>query len=502
MKNQAYNPYLPSWEYVPDGEPHVFEDRLYVYGSHDKFNGTQFCMNDYVCWSAPLDDLSDWKMEGTIYKKEQDPHVKEDSIMQAPDVVKGYDGRYYLYYALGLMPFVCVAVSEKPAGPFAYYGVVRREDGVAAGLGEKDVFMFDPGLFMDDDGECYLYCGFGPAEEGAMVEACQKFRMEGAYVFRLEEDMLTIKEESGLILPKTGYSKGTEFEGHEFFEASSMRKIGGKYYFIYSSFPQHELCYATSDYPDRGFRFGGVIVSTGDVGYQGRKERLSYTGNTHGSLVCVKGQWYIFYHRQTNKHNYSRQACAEAVTIAKDGSISQVEITSCGLNGGPLAGKGSYPAYIACNLLSKTGALHYGVAGTPEAGGHPYLTQTGEDREENGDQYIADMRDGALAGFKYFEFVGKTKIVVEVSGHGEGVMEAWTNLDAARGMETHGMEVHGMEARGMGAARRKPICKIALRVEGKKRTFEGEEVELQGKWPLYFVYRGSGGIDFHGFRLQ
>ena len=157
---------------------------------------------------------------------------------------------------------------------------------------------------------------------------------------------------------------------------------------------------------------------------------------------------------------------------------------------------------IACNLLSKTGALHYGVAGTPEAGGHPYLTQTGEDREENGDQYIADMRDGALAGFKYFEFVGKTKIVVEVSGHGEGVMEAWTNLDAARGMETHGMEVHGMEARGMGAARRKPICKIALRVEGKKRTFEGEEVELQGKWPLYFVYRGSGGIDFHGFRLQ
>ena len=64
-------------------------------------------------------------------------------------------------------------------------------------------------------------------------------------------------------------------------------------------------------------------------------------------------------------------------------------------------------------------------------------------------------------------------------------------------METHGMEVHSMEA-----ARRKPICKIVLRVEGEKRTFEGEEVELQGKWPLYFVYRGSGGIDFHGFRLQ
>ena len=497
MKNQAYNPYLPSWEYVPDGEPHVFGDRLYVYGSHDKFNGTQFCMNDYVCWSAPLDDLSDWKLEGTIYRKEQDPHAKVDSIMQAPDVVRGYDGRYYLYYALGLMPFVCVAVADEPAGPFAYYGVVHWKNGTVVGLGEKDVFMFDPGLFMDDGGECYLYCGFAPEEDGTFGAVCQKYQMEGAYAFRLEKDMLTIKAEGGLILPKAGHSAGTGFEGHEFYEAGSMRKIGGKYYFIYSSFAQHELCYATSDYPDKGFRFGGVIVSIGDIGYRGRTERLNYTGNTHGGLVCVNGQWHIFYHRQTNRHNYSRQACAEAVAVAEDGTIAQVEITSCGLNGKALAGKGAYPAYIACNLMSKSGALHYGTANTPEAEGHPYFTQTGEDREENGDQYIADMRDGALAGFKYFEFVGKTKIGVEVSGHGEGVMEVWTKLEEARGMETHGMEVHSMEA-----ARRKPICKIVLRVEGEKRTFEGEEVELQGKWPLYFVYRGSGGIDFHGFRLQ
>lgn len=321
---------------------------------------------------------------------------------------------------------------------------------------------------------------------------CQKYQMEGAYVFRLEKDMLTIKEEGRLILPKVGHSEGTGFEGHEFFEASSMRKINGKYYFIYSSILSHELCYAVSDYPDRGFRFGGTIVSNGDVGFQGRTEPLNYTGNTHGSLACVHGQWYVFYHRQTNKHNYSRQACAEPISFAEDGSIAQVEVTSCGLNGGALVGKGSYPAYIACNLMSKSGALHYGTAATPEAEGHPYLTQTGEDREENGDQYIADMQDGALAGFKYFEFTGKTKIGIEVSGHGEGVMEVWTKLEEACGMETHGME----------AALRKPICKIALRVEGEKRTFEGEEVELQGKQSLYFTYRGSGSVDFHGFELR
>ena len=51
-KKQVVNPYLPSWEYVPDGEPHVFGDRVYVYGSHDRFDGDLFCMNDYICYSA------------------------------------------------------------------------------------------------------------------------------------------------------------------------------------------------------------------------------------------------------------------------------------------------------------------------------------------------------------------------------------------------------------------------------------------------------------------
>jgi len=73
MKSQVFNPYLPSWEYVPDGEPHVFGDRVYVYGSHDAFGAPIFCVNNYVCWSAPTNDLSDWRYEGEIYRKTQDP---------------------------------------------------------------------------------------------------------------------------------------------------------------------------------------------------------------------------------------------------------------------------------------------------------------------------------------------------------------------------------------------------------------------------------------------
>ena len=77
MKKPACNPYLPLYEYVPDGEPRVFGDRLYVYGSHDRSGGNFFCMEDYVVWSAPLEDLGDWRYEGVSYRKDQDPHNPE-----------------------------------------------------------------------------------------------------------------------------------------------------------------------------------------------------------------------------------------------------------------------------------------------------------------------------------------------------------------------------------------------------------------------------------------
>ena len=104
MKKQAVNPYLPQYEYIPDGEPYIFGDRVYIYGSHDRFNFPMFCMNDYVCYSAPVDDLSDWRYEGVIYRKNQDPKNKLGlRLLFAPDVAVGCDGRYYLYYAFDFM---------------------------------------------------------------------------------------------------------------------------------------------------------------------------------------------------------------------------------------------------------------------------------------------------------------------------------------------------------------------------------------------------------------
>ena len=116
-KKQAFTPYLPSWEFVTDGEPHVFDGRVYIYGSHDFYNGDVFCMGDYVCWSADIHDLGNWRYEGVIYKRNEDPGNPDgEGCLYAPDVTKGPDGRYYLYYVVSNLQVVSVAVCDEPAG--------------------------------------------------------------------------------------------------------------------------------------------------------------------------------------------------------------------------------------------------------------------------------------------------------------------------------------------------------------------------------------------------
>lgn len=372
---QAYNPFLPLDTYIADGEPHVFGDRVYLFGSHDKEAGDTYCMLDYVFWSAPVGDLGSWSCKGVSYSARQDPLYGDKlKYMYAPDVVQGNDGKFYLYYCMsgdrgkgGYGQPVSVAVCDTPDGRYDYLGFVRNPDGSPM----LKYVTFDPAVINDSGvirlyyGTWYPFCGYGKILDNVFrkvesrifdktPEEIRQYQdgVMGANHVELAEDMLTIKSEPVHIMPPG--VKGSAFEKHPFFEASSIRKIGSTYYFIYSSTLGHELCYAVSQYPDRGFAYGGTIVSNGDVSYQGRraKDRLNATGTNHGSIEFINGGWYVFYHRNTNKSAYSRQACAEPVRIMEDGRIAQVEITSQGLNGRPLEARGSYPAAICCNLTN------------------------------------------------------------------------------------------------------------------------------------------------------
>ena len=462
MKKQAFNPYLPSWEYIPDGEPYVFDGRVYVYGSHDQFNGWVFCQGDYMGWSAPVDDLSDWRCEGVIYEKTQDPlNADGHMCLYAPDVTKGPDGRYYLYYVLDKVSVVSVAVCDSPAGKYQFLGYVHYKDGTRLGDRPGDEPQFDPGV-ITEGGKTFLYTGF--CGHGDMSR-------HGAMCTVLESDMLTIAEDPFIVVPGEAYAEGTGYEKHAYFEAASIRKRGDTYYFVYSGTPMHELCYATAKDPRGPFTYGGVIVSNADIHidtYKPADMPAAAGGNNHGSIVEIAGQWYIFYHRQTNGHWYSRQVCAEPITFREDGSIIQAEITSCGLNGGPLKGEGWYPAYIACHLFGKKPQL---IVGEP---GFPRITQDGRDGDTI-DGHIDQISDGTVIGFKYFDCKAVKGIRIQTRGYASGAFEVRTAWDG--------------ESLG------------EIRVNNTNVWTEGccECVIPDGVQSIYIVYRGGGTPQLRGF---
>ena len=407
---QALNPYLPSWEYVPDAEPHIVDGRVYVYGSHDVFNGINFCLGDYVCWSAPVDDLGNWTYHGVIFRREQDPaapRIKVTNGLAAPDMVVGPDGRYYLYYFMGGTKMISIAVCDEPAGKYEFYDYVQYKDGTPIGK-RNEPFQFDPGCLKDDDGRLYLYTGFAFGGNPILLDGSQPTK-HGPMYFEIDTtDMKTVisGDELHYIGVLTGEeAKGTPYEEQPFGEASSMRKFNGKYYFIYSSLNSHNLCYAVSDSPTEGFQYGGILVSCGDIGLPGVPDT------------------------EHNRKQSSRQACAEEIRF-ENGQFYQAEMTSCGLNGGPLAGKGHYPTYMACNVYGKAGTKFLSMIKRSKKD-TPYLTQKGSDREEGPDQFVSNFCTGCTVAFKYFDLRETTKIRVNLQGYG-------TNCDVVTCRNEHG----------------------------------------------------------------
>lgn len=342
------NPYLPNWEYIPDGEPRVFGDRIYVYGSHDRKDSIDFCDYKLKVWSAPVSDPTKWVCHGDIFRS-RDGHDSPsdvdwtDELLFAPDVVER-GGKYYLY-AYIVNAKGCVAVADRPEGPFRLlsrykYDIPNHYD--------NGTFI-DPGVLVDDDGRVYIYCGY-----------------QGSYMCELKDNMYEAVPGSYKldIIPTA--------EPHRFFEACSPRKINGTYYLIYS--PQRGSCldYATSDSPTGPFTYRGTIIDNG-IDFPG--------GNDHGSVCCVNGQWYIFYHRMTNGTIMSRRGCVERIEILQDGTIPQVEMTSLGFEES-LNPYDFTQADTACVLK-----------------GGCYITETSVFERP-----IVNVTDGCVMGWKYFDF--------------------------------------------------------------------------------------------------
>ncbi len=345
------NPYLPNWEYIPDGEPRVFGDRVYVYGSHDNAGSDKFCDYKLKVWSASVDNLKDWVCHGDIFHTRDDEDHKADTDysendLYAPDVIEK-DGKYYLYaYIVGAKG--CVAVSDRPEGPFKFLSTYQYvlPEGRDEEYCNNGIFI-DPGVLVDDDGRVYIYCGYLKSFAAELNAENMYEVIDGTYV----DD----------IIPEEG-----------FFEACSPRKVGDTYYLIYSPKQGSRLVYATSKSPLGPYEFGGIIVDN-EVDYPG--------GNDHGSIVKIKDQWYIFYHRMTNGTITSRRGCVEKIEILEDGTIPQVEMTSLGFEDA-LNPYQITPADIACVLK-----------------GACLITQ-----KNVFTRVISNITNGCIIGYKYYDF--------------------------------------------------------------------------------------------------
>ncbi|MDE5882249.1 MAG: family 43 glycosylhydrolase, partial [Muribaculaceae bacterium] len=511
----AQNPYLPLWEYIPDGEPYVFEDpdkpgeyRVYVYGSHDSLI-TEYCGREQVVWSAPVNDLNAWRYDGIIFISDKDRNGKplhEDGkgdVLYAPDVavVTEKDGTktYYLYpnnQAGGRQGMV--AKSKRPDGPFEVCNWSTTDPTLTDG-----VLRFDPGVFVDDDGKVYGYWGF-----------------ETSYGAELDSNtMATVKP--GTEIVENMIPGRYQDELYKFFEASSIRKIKDKYVFIYSRFTRdgefdlptsnYTLAYAYSDSPLGPYTYGGTIIDGRGRGTDenGNVIATAYpTGNTHGSICEIDGKWWVFYHRQTGTDEYARQAMVAPIEVeVEEGPggkvrISEGEYTSEGFSTEGLNPLYKTPAGIACYFVDPEKAYNqypnFIFSGS-------YVKPTyfnpasyeGPFNEKIPFDPIVNNTAGSTVGYKYFDFSkidGKKPMEFVCHLVPEGVEGTVTLLVGSPYRSKGGKEIGSFRINGSNPG-------VMTEVRTPLKGLEG----LNGKQALYLLFdsdvKGKSICELYDFRF-
>ena len=503
------NPYLPLWEYIPDGEPYVFEDpdrpgeyRVYIYGSHDTLVDS-YCGRDQVVWSASVDDLLHWRYDGVIFTSEKDRDgnpLRSDGlgdVLFAPDIAVRQVGDRKLYY---LYPntqdgrrHAMVAVSERPDGPFNVINWSNDDPAATSGM-----LGFDPAVFVDDDGRVYGYWGFEHSYGAEMDPVSMADVLEGTE-------------------PVDGMIPGSRYAGEfRFYEASSLRKIDDKYVLIYSRMTadgenglpacNYNLAYAYSDTPLGPWTYGGTIIDCRgrDTDSEGKVICTGCPyGNTHGSILKIGKQWWVFYHRQTGTDEYSRQAMVSPIEVkvqkGKGGkvSISEAEITSEGFAVDGLDPLRKTPAGLAC-FFWNPGGVRQKYPNFYFSG--PYVKPT---RAEGRHEALSSLREchcpvvnntpGSIVGYKYLNFStlnsalrhssGKKALLeLEIVPEGnEGVISV---LAGGPSPEQGGVEIAAFEVGD--------TCSTGhIRLSAECRNLR----TLKGKQALFFVFSSPEASD-------
>lgn len=326
--------YLVPGDYMADPSVHVWNDRLYIYPSHDREsgipendNGDHFDMNDYHVFST--DDL-----EAVVRgEKKLEDHGVILSVKDIPWAgrqlwdcdVQEKDGKYFLYFPLkdrnDIFRFG-VAVADRPEGPF-----VPQPDPMR-GSYSIDVAVLKDDVPADGTGKPAYYFYFGGIWGGQLQRYKDNKALENAHlpegdepalpsrVVRLSDDMLQFAEEpkAVLVVDEDGNPLKAD-DPHRFFEASWVHKYNGKYYLSYSTGDTHMICYAIGDSPYGPFTYKGVVLTPVKAGW-----------TTHHCIVEFKGKWYLFHHDSVpSGKTWLRSLKVCELHYNEDGTIQAIE---------------------------------------------------------------------------------------------------------------------------------------------------------------------------------
>lgn len=444
------NPYLPLWEHLPDGEPRVFEDpdnpgkyRVYIIGSHDVRFGS-YCGPDIRAWSAPQEDLTNWRDEGPIFTY---PIEGQWDVMYAPDLVeiKRKDGKkeYYLYpHSRGRNREAMVCKGDRPTGPFK--PINMNEDGTKTVPGS--IFGFDPSVYVENitnpndpdykiGFRAYGFWGFQRSSAAQLDQSTMYSVRPGTeiipYFIPASLRYGVVRDPKGTEYP--ALFPGEDLGSYNFFEAASIRQVGNKFVWVYSGYsgPEYGLSstnsalrYAYGDTPLGPWKSGGVLVDSRAVvpNEDGSALQTTYSGhNTHGSIQQINDQWYVFYHRAPRGFGFARQPMVAPIAVQWDEKSVA--------DGGKVVIRG-YDPYAADKIWTakdSQGKEYKGAEVASEgfhifgldpyqyysAGYACYLSNLGSQQDSwdiwDNHMAITSVKSKDIIGYKYFGFGGLAK---------------------------------------------------------------------------------------------
>ena len=299
------NPIIQT-NFTADPAPLVYKDTLYLYVGHDEdfAPSKSYLMREWRLYTTT--DMVNWKDKGPVLKTSEISWSVNDA--SAAQVIER-NGKFYYYISTmnnthgkgGVS--VGVLVADNPQGPFKDVlgkALVTNEMTKAAPHSWDDL---DPTVFIDDDGQAYLFWG---------NKAC--------YWAKLNEDMISIDGE----IQSLDINDKKSFVGN-YTEAPWVYKRGKKYYMVYAAeFPEN-ISYSTAKKITGPWKAESVVMPT---------EKGSNTN--HAGIVDYKGNSYFFYHNDAlpGGHSYDRSVAVEQFNYTKDGLIPQLKMTEEGIKKG------------------------------------------------------------------------------------------------------------------------------------------------------------------------